>query len=150
MRLLLKKTGFWNFMVLVRMVVGLFIMILVANVVLGIVSGILAGNRAKKEAMVWSDVRTVAASLSTYYAANRRYPPDFQLLFDPADGSPPYLAGRMFENTDYRWQYRLTDEGYTFRMVPPGEGMHFYVDQTSVIRAQDNAPADAGSPEWKT
>ena len=130
------------------------IFLLAAAVAVGLMWGV-AGyvqnvQASKKQWETWSSFRWLNTALHNYHATHQRFPAQLETLLDPQDGYPPLLMARHLAFPGYRLKYVPTPTGYMMRLTPDDpEGVHFYTDQTVVIRFRRAAAADAGSPEWR-
>lgn len=144
-----NSCGFFDISRIIKQFFVLAGIILVISVVMGIYGGIKAGLEIKKQTEVWSSVRTIATALNTYYVANKRYPPRLETLLEDHE-EPVYLSEQSLNIPDYTLRYAATVSSYVLKIGPQeGEGMHFFVDESSDIRFQKGQPATAVSPLYE-
>ena len=118
------------------------------------ISSVLRARHNANEVAAVASCRTVVTATQNFYANSypHTYPSDLSDLVPPVS-NPPYLDNVLASGTKqgYRFTYTFVNsESFTLNADPTVSGRtgtrHFYADETSTIKANENSQAGPNDP----
>ena len=122
------------------------------------IPNLLRAKVAANEAATVGSLRRINTAAVTYSTIYGQFPPMVAALGPPAAGGPTSAANANLidsvlangQKSGYLFSYRRSPEGYIVNADPVTPGTtgqrHFFTDQTGVIRAKPDGPANENSP----
>lgn len=104
--------------------------------------------RSDSEAQALGYMRVVLRAQREYKKRHDKYAPSLEAL--AGTGSFTKRMAHTTDRGDYQASFRVHNDGFIFTMTPnhmDSEHRSFYAEEDGVIHADDQKPADMGSPK---
>ena len=126
---------------------GVELALLVAGAVIVAAPGFSRPKGPQGDSAGVGNLRTICGAQVNFHSVNGRYATTFDEL---ADAVPPFLDGDWSHpKNGYSFVFKGDTEHFTASATPVGRRMegarHFFVDESGVIRASSDGPADRNS-----